>query len=151
MNKCYDFAENRLVIETFTGVVFDLEMRGFKTVVSGTSSTGKSYLCSTILDYKKAQESGVDIGYDVSSIFILNAENKQEWKSLSKFLIIVDRADIILNKDDLDFLNKDRKNKYLIFVRRPMKIYISPNYKGEFVVENNHITLHYNFNVKGWF
>lgn len=151
--KCYDWETNKLYIETISGVKFDIQMRGYKTIVGGNSATGKTFLCSTIADYKKAEDSGVNISsFDVSDIVLLTRENKGLIGKTERKLFIIDRADMFITDEDVNRMNKDiNTNRYLIFARKPMALYITPNYYGEFVATDDNISLKYLFNVRGWF
>ena len=46
--------------------------------------------------------------------------------------------------------NKDIKNRYLIFVRKPMGLEVTPNHFAEFIRVNNTICIKYMFDIKGW-
>lgn len=151
MRKCYDWDSNLLEVETVAGLRFYIQMRGYKTIVGGYSATGKSFLCSTIMSYKKAEINYDEDSYDTSDIILLNQENKSIIDTVQHKLIIIDRADLFITDKDVVKMNKDIKtNRYLIFARKPMPLYITPNYYGEFVVNDKIITLRYLFNTKDW-
>lgn len=65
-------------------------------------------------------------------------------------LIIIDRAEIILNKDIVKFINEDLNNRYLIFCRKHIGLLLSPNYYGQMVNDNGTFRIVYDFNVRGW-
>ena len=42
--KCYDWKENRLTLDDIYGNKFDFKLKGAKTIVSGKSASGKSFI-----------------------------------------------------------------------------------------------------------
>lgn len=152
MVRCFDWNTNTLNIETNTGIKFNLVLKGYKTIVCGNSATGKTLLCNVINGYMQdSLNDPVLRKYNTDNIFILNAQNKQELKTIRYKLIIVDRADLILDDTDIEIINSDTDiNKYLIFSRKPLGIYISPNYFGELKDKGDGIEIEYLFNVGGW-
>lgn len=149
MKKCSDWDNDVLCFEDKNGNLFHLIFKGDKTIVCGETATGKSLIYNTLSNLDKMDVS-VKV-YDTSNIFLANKYNIYEIGKLENKLIIIDRADILLNKNIVCMINKDLGiNKYLIFLRKPMRIELSPNYFGELIRNNNKIELRYMFKVKGW-
>lgn len=147
--KYYNWDENKLEFTDPIGKRFKLQFRGSKTIVSGSSGVGKTYLANFLSKAKgvKGDNALVD------NIFILNEDNKYRLINgeIKCMLVIIDRGDILLDENIVDFINRDfNTNRYLIFIRKPVGLEITPNHSATFINENNVIRLHYDFSVKGW-
>lgn len=150
MKKCYSWDENRIRFETQLGVKFDLELKGNKTIVCGKSATGKTMLVNTIKEYSGGYNSPELRRYNTDNIIVVSKENKQRINEYHKQLFIIDRADLILSAEDIEVINNDTDdNRYLIFARKPLGIYLSPNYFAELIDEGG-IRIKYLFDVEGW-
>lgn len=148
--ECYNWKENRIYFKDLNGITFNIRLKGEKTVVNGASATGKTYLCSSIDTLSKDKNTG---GYNTDNIFILNSDNMNEIEKKSNKLIIIDRADYILSRELVRFINmNDGDNRYLIFARKGLGLEISPNYYASMKLDNitKEISISYKFNVKGW-
>ena len=147
---CYDWDKNEIELKLPNKThKFALKLKGRKTIVSGKSATGKTLLCSSlkdIIDYQgmAAKE------YDASNIFVLNIDNKDKLKEQNKKLIVIDRGELQIDRKTADFINKDRKNRYLMFLREPKGIHLSPNYFADMEEKRGSIVLKYRFNEQGW-
>ncbi|GFI11126.1 hypothetical protein IMSAGC007_03599 [Lachnospiraceae bacterium] len=151
MMQCFNWDTNTLNIKTNTNKTFNFILKGNKTVVCGYSATGKSLLCNIIRRYQNSSNVQTLKKYNLDNIFILDRSNKEKLAEQNHKLIIIDRADLILEKADIDIINSDTDiNKYLIFSRKPLGIYLSPNYFANLEVEDNTVRLRYLFNVRGW-
>ena len=150
MKSCYDWDKNELEFK-IPGMMhkYALKFKGRKTIVSGKSATGKTMLCNTlkeILDYHGTAAKD----FDASNIFILNADNKEKLSKQSKKLIVIDRGEIQIDDEIRDFINRDRKNRYLLFLRQPKGINLSPNYFADMEQRKGSIVLNYRYNEQGW-
>lgn len=155
MKRCFDWNKNILKISDMSGNEFELKFKDLKTIVNGDSATGKTLLCSIIRSYMDDMNDDLNKVYDTSNIVLLDKNNMQYIKNMKDKLIIIDRADIILDKDTVEAINIDWGiNKYLIFSRKPLGINLSPNYYAIF--ENtsrengNIVRLKYLCNIGGW-
>lgn len=123
----------------------DLKLRGSRTVISGDSGSGKSFLFEVLrkakstknmlfIDYAYAQSEG---NYDAMVSFIENSTDK---------IFVMDQADAIQRiKDDMMLaINLDSRNKFIIIGRHPEIIYNISDI-CHVVVEDNRITLEYDF------
>ncbi len=146
----YNFDKNILAFKN--DMSYDLHFKGDITIVTGNSGTGKTYLVDFIAKLKKALDKKSS-KYSADNIFILDIENLSKLKSQSGKLIIIDRADVLLQGKEwvVDFINHDLNNKYLIFARGNLGIEVSPNHYATFVNSDDCITLHYEFNEWGWY
>lgn len=91
------------------------------TVIGGDSGTGKTYIVEKIssLVSEKALRNCVKSNIDFdNTIVIRNATEARtlDRKHLENKLIILDRADLYLNKSLVDFINKS-KNTFIIMSR----------------------------------
>ena len=75
--------------------------------------------------------------YNADNIFIVSKDNKDKLSLQKGKLIIIDRAELILDEQMVEIINADRgDNRYLIFLRKPMGIELSPNYFGTLCKKN---------------
>ena len=145
MKQCFDWNNNILNISDLNDNVFNLKFKGLKTIV-----TGKSLLCSIIREIQN-DKNIVGKKYDASNLFLVTEENMYNIKNIQDKLIIIDRADIILDSEVINMINNDwGYNKYLIFSRRPLGIDLSPNYFAELEEKDKVFSLKYMFNKKEW-
>ena len=148
----YDFANSHLYLSTADGIVFDLDIRPSITIIHGDSGTGKTLLCSLISEAKRTPN-GEALGIvGVNNVFI--AEDKkavQEAFTSENNLIIIDYADDILTTEDVEYINHDTLNHYLIFARRALGFTVTPNYVGEFIREGKTVRIKYMTDIQGWF
>lgn len=145
----FDFAKGILIVNSSYGKKFEFHLRGKVTIVNGLSATGKTYLCEYIKEVQ--QDLNSDFGTEFDNVFLLNSENKDcIYKQLKK-LIIVDRAELILSNDIVNFINSDNNNKYLIFSRGLTGIRVTPNYFATIERDEDKYVLRYEFSEKGWF
>lgn len=150
MKQCFDWNNNILNISDLNDNVFNLKFKGLKTIVTGKSATGKSLLCSIIREIQN-DKNIVGKKYDASNLFLVTEENMYNIKNIQGKLIIIDRADIILDSEVINMINNDwGYNKYLIFSRRPLGIDLSPNYFAELEEKDKVFSLKYMFNKKEW-
>ncbi len=150
MDNRYDFGSGRFTGTFSSQIRFDLDIRKPITQVLGDSATGKTLLVNYIkADKDSGRFNALEdypnvIAYD--NIFL-----KEDLKDLRDTLIIIDRGDLILTDELVDFICRDKKNSYLIFARTTLPLGLSPNYYGEFITEGDRIILKYMFSEVGWF
>lgn len=152
MEKCYNWSSNTLKFSDKNNNKFNLSFKGNKTIVFGASATGKTFLCTSIEKIIKDKNNLLK-PYNADNIFILTEDNYEKLKLQEEKLIIIDRAEFILNEDIVNYINKDNNNRYLIFLRKAMGIELSPNHFAELKMDKNtkEIVLDYEFNIKGWY
>lgn len=148
MIKVYDWDKNRLEINDKYNNHYYLELRGNKNIVKGCSGVGKTYLCDRIEKIKESFNENQK--YDASNIIILNKDNIDKLKDFKNQLIIIDKAELLLNESEIEYINLDDNNRYLIFARVPIGIEVSPNHQADFFIDGNTTRMVYRFNVKGW-
>lgn len=159
--NAYSYDDNTLKIENKQGNRYNLKLRGWKTIITGDSGTGKTFLVDLIKNIKTGKTQSK---YNVDNIETIDSYidfNIQTLKKFKKKLIIIDAVEDIIPKDAHQEYSKDAEdiqmyiagdtdNKYLIFTRIPLGIGVSPNHYGEFIVQDGITTITYEFNVKGW-
>lgn len=149
MRQCYNWDDNVLRFTDVNDNRFNFEFKGNKTIVSGESASGKTLTCNMLTKFRR--DSNKMKPYDSDNIFILNEDNKDKIIDQDGKLIIIDRAELMLDSNLVDFINRDRgKNRYLIFLRKPIGIELSPNHFAELINNNGEISLQYEYDVKGW-
>lgn len=144
----YDWKSNKLEFRDTLGKVFQLEFRGSRTIINGNSGTGKTYLTNYLGKMKYADDDN-----SLGNVFILNKDNKDKLLSgeVKHSLVVIDRGDIAVDEKVVECINNDRGiNRYLIFIRKPVGIDITPNHFAELVDCGGVVRLKYRFNVKGW-
>ena len=98
------------------GNVFDFDLHGNIVTISGDSGTGKSL-------FFKAVEENYHRGRDnklipISEVMVNDIEIfKQIVKNNSNKIIVIDNAEVILDDNLIDIINKDRYNNYIIIGR----------------------------------
>ena len=89
--------------------------------------------------------------YNADNIVVADKNWLNEIENLNSKLIVIDRADIVLTEEIKECIKNDCSNVYLLFIRGPIGLNISPNYYAHLVREDNTIRLEYEFNVGRWF
>ena len=148
MAQVYNWDTNILEVNDKYKNHYYLELRGNKNVIKGSSGTGKSYLYDRLANLKKS--SGNVSEYTVDNIVLLNKDNIGDLKEYKGKLIIIDRAELLLTEEEIDIINADDDNRYLIFSRVLMGLELSPNHQADLITENGITKMKYRFNVKGW-
>lgn len=148
----YDFERSHLYLATADGIVFDLAIRPHITIIGGDSGTGKTLLCNLITEAKKPRN-GAALGMvDVSNVRVVDSKpSLKEAISCDGVLTIIDYADDILGADDVEAINQDTRNHYIVFARRAHGFRVTPNYVGSFVREGKTVRIEYMADVQGWF
>ena len=145
----FDFMKGVLTVNSNYGKKFEFHLRGKVTIVNGLSATGKTYLCRYVKEIQ--QDLNSDFGTEFGNVFLLDSENKNCIYDQSGKLIIVDRAELILTDDIVNFINSDNSNRYLIFSRGLTGIRVTPNYFATIERDGDKYTLKYEFSERGWF
>lgn len=150
MVNIYDYENSKLYLPYGDKAIFDLSIRKPITIVSGNSASGKTLLVSciksTILNMKRNNKGSVpnivafDDEFSISKV-----------ETLPNSLIVIDRAELILNDEDVKYIREDNKHHYLIFARGFLDLDLTPNYFGEFIKEGSVITISYDFSEECWF
>lgn len=143
----YNFENNYLEVKIKTGIEYKLQMRGHISVLNGASSTGKTFLC----DYISTIQQGMDFDKEFENVVILNLSNRDIIFNQKQKLIIIDRAEMLLTPEMINFINNDRENNYLIIARGVTGIRVTPNYVATLERNGNTFSLKYKFNRRGWF
>ncbi len=147
--SCYDWDKNLLYFEDKNGCIFNIQLKGKKTIIYGDSGTGKSLICSKIKDFQEDSNVGYR-PYTANNIIIIDNRNIDLIGRGSNNLIIIDRIEKVLTDDLVLKINTDRENRYLLIGRKALGIDISPNYYGELIQNNNLISIRYKYNIGGW-
>lgn len=145
MTKAFDYNINKLVYKLKSGWVFDLQLRGNVTVVDGDSGTGKTYLVNELDACKQDSYPKYDLS-DVT-LFTRNFVLPKDIKGLT----IIDRGDLLLNPDLCAEINQYQNMHFLVFLRAPYGLGLSPNYYGEFKRNGSIINIEYAFSEEAWF
>lgn len=144
----YNFKSNVLDIVTKNHLHFNFKMRGKITIVSGYSGTGKTF----VSNYLREMTSSKNVAdKEFKDVFVLNSDNCSSIFTKESKLIVIDRAELLLTPEIVDFINSDYKNKYLIFARGTIGINASPNYYATINKSGNEFCLQYDFDEKGWY
>lgn len=91
---------------------YRLELKSRITLVRGDSATGKTYLYQMLEDLKMTDE------YHAIKLFNYKTDDfhTELQKCRNKF-IVIDNGDLILEDEDKAFINFERSNQYLLFLR----------------------------------
>ena len=91
---------------------YNLEFISRITLVRGDSATGKTYLYQILEDVKFLPQ------YQDMKLFNYKSDDFHEElaKCRNKF-IVIDNADILLTDEDKRFINFDKSNQYMLFMR----------------------------------
>lgn len=145
MADAYNFESNVLEINDKNNNHYRLELRGNKNQIKGNSGTGKTYLYDLIESIKKK---AAQSDYNVDNIITLSALNLSQLREFEDKLIMIDRAEYLLNRTEIEYINSDTSNRYLIFSRVPLGIEMSPNHQADFVEQEGVTVMKYRFDVE---
>ena len=82
------------------------------TIVRGDSATGKTYLFDLLEDLKLTE------AYQKIKLFNYKSDNFHELLAdCRENFIVIDNADIMLNEKDRHFINFEKSNQYMLFLR----------------------------------
>lgn len=106
------------------------------TLVRGDSATGKTYLYQMLEDLKQLDQ------YKAIKLFNYKSDDFHvELKKCHDKFIVIDNADTILNDDDKFFINFEKSNQYLLFLRNCDGLNVSAESFTVLKEENNSIFL----------
>lgn len=145
--EVYNWDTNILDVSDKYNNHYRLQLKWDKTIVKGNSGTGKTHLFNII---KAIKESYNEEEYNADNIVLLTKENKESLKIIKNKLVIIDVADLLLDDKDVEFINRDEDNRYIIYTRVPIGLALSPNHQADLVQNGNMTSLKYRFNVRGW-
>ncbi len=92
--------------------LYDLKFVDRITLVRGDSATGKTYLYQMLEDLRLTKE------YQAIKLFNYKAEDFHEsLRKCNENFIVIDNADILLNDEDRRFINFNKNNQFLLFLR----------------------------------
>lgn len=149
MKKVYDWETNRIEFDDKDGNIYNLQLRGNVNIVVGDSASGKTLLCNKIMNIAR-DKNIVARKYSADDMFVVNEDNVDKLKENNHTLILIDRAEQILDDDLVDYINRDISNRYLIFTRKSLGIEITPNHVAEMREHDREFRLEYRYNVGGW-
>lgn len=89
-----------------------------KVLVRGDSGIGKTYMCELIETYASecSLRNNCSCSVDLDDIKVfLNEFTLEELKSLVNKIIFIDRADILLTQEMIQYIDTDENNQYIIF------------------------------------
>lgn len=147
MKEIYNMEKNLIDFKDVNDNKFYIQLKGKKTIVGGETATGKTLLVNSIKMLIDNKNIGMT-DYIANNVFEVTSDNLDKLSKQKDKLIVIDRADIILDKDTIKIINEDDYNTYLIFARAPIGIYLSPNYFANLVNNNGTIELKYRFNER---
>lgn len=91
---------------------YELRFESRITLVRGDSATGKTYLYQMLEDVKQLEE------YKAIKLFNYKSEDfHASLKACRNRFIVIDNADTILDDADRTFINFEKSNQYLLFLR----------------------------------
>lgn len=92
--------------------MYELKFETRITLVRGDSATGKTYLYELLEDLKITNE------YNAIKLFNYKSDNfHSELKKCRNKFIVIDNADIMLEEGDKRFINFEKSNQYMLFLR----------------------------------
>lgn len=115
---------------------YSLEFTDRITLVRGDSATGKTYLYQMLEDLRLTKE--------YSAIKLFNYKTEEFHENLAKCdanFIVIDNADILLNDNDRKFINFNKNNQFLLFLRNCDGLNLSLESFRILHKEGNRITL----------
>ena len=131
---------------------FSLELKERVVVIKGDSGSGKTLLVKAIKALERTK-----VGGDLYRVIDNPLEfNKDEFEYLIKNyngkIIVIDNADTSLNKELIEVINSDDKNRYIIIGRALWDLKVTPNGVSEMVYnkENGEFNLYYALYREGW-
>lgn len=115
---------------------YDLRFTDRITLVRGDSATGKTYLYQMLEDVRQIEQ------YHAIKLFNYQSEDFHEaLQACRNRFIVIDNADIILEEEDIKFINFEKSNQYLLFLRNCDGINASADSFTILCEEKYHISL----------
>lgn len=92
--------------------LYRLEFNSRITLVRGDSATGKTYLYQMLEDLKMIDK------FRAIKLFNYKSDDfHSELKECRNRFIVIDNADILLDDEDRKFINFEKSNQYMLFLR----------------------------------
>lgn len=115
---------------------YSLKFTSRITLIRGDSATGKTYLYEMLEDVKLLEQ------YKKIKLFNYQSDSfHEELKQCRDRCIVIDNADILLNDADRMFINFEKSNQYILFLRNCSGLNLSVDSFTVLKDENYHITL----------
>lgn len=115
---------------------YKLELTDRITLVRGDSATGRTYLYQILEDLRLTEE------YQAIKLFNYKSDDfHSELQACRNKFIVIDNADTILDDTDRTFINFDKSNQYLLFLRNCDGLNLSAESFTILRENNNQITL----------
>lgn len=106
------------------------------TLVRGDSATGKTFLYQLLEDVRQLEK------YRDIKLFNYKSDNFHiDLQACRNKLIVIDNADTILEEEDRKFINFEKSNQYLLFLRNCDGLNVSADSFTILYEENNHVLL----------
>lgn len=106
------------------------------TLVRGDSATGKTYLYQMLEDLKQLDQ------YSEIKLFNYKSDDFHvALKECRNKFVVIDNADSILNQEDRKFINFEKSNQYLLFLRNCDGLNVSAESFTVLKEDNYHISL----------
>ena len=113
MVNAYDFMNGVLFIST-KDVSYNLIMRKHIVQVGYNSGSGKTLLVNMIKSYRDNNKYNEDC-VDDSVFSFEDGVSIQELKKINGALIAIDRAELVLPKETIEYIRSDKNNDYNLF------------------------------------
>jgi tRNA uridine 5-carbamoylmethylation protein Kti12 len=129
-------------------IKYEIELRGYVTIVSGNSGTGKTLLCDIVKQHiSDGNTKFIVIDATSRGLFDLTFLKNKKGK-----IIFIDDADLMVSRKILNYILKDRNNYYVMFRRDNYDVHLSPNYYATIVWDTRNIGhFKYDCEVVGWY
>lgn len=132
---------------------FELDLRGSVTVIEGNSGTGKTLLARAVYtnqeNYAKKHGGYAEV-VDYRNYYALDKVLKSY--NGSNNLLIVDNADDFITREQVEYMDADRHNHYILMLRDSKICPVSPNYFAELYTDNHRVyKLKYAYDNPRWY
>lgn len=115
---------------------YSLEFLSRITLVRGDSATGKTYLYQILEDVKLLDQ------YKDMKLFNYKTDGfHEELRQCKNKFIVIDNADILLDEEDRRFINFEKSNQYMLFLRNCDGLNLTADSFTVLDDEDYHITL----------
>lgn len=125
-----------VVMESFltvhTSYVIDFLFTNNLTIVTGDSASGKTLVFSLIRECMVMNPEILCLNYLDYQKDIKNVINK-----VSRKLIVIDNADILLGNETRKYISVDGENQYLIMGRNPRNLFVTKENLFELISERD--------------
>lgn len=129
----------------------DLDLRGRRTLISGASGTGKTFIRKLAT---KNTNNIVGLGYDdIQKVGFLYDDQKHAFSVSDKVIVIDDAENLFLKIPGMiEAINYDCRNYFIIFIRKAVGLRATPGNVGELCYddEDNKITIKYRYPKGLW-